>query len=449
MVDNDSTADDILGNDNGGTPNDANEDDNVFDDGTIDEDDEDPEDIKVEIFDLALSKSLAAGQAERVFPGQDIVFEIEIFNQGTVPASNIEVADFIPTGLTLNDANWSANDDLASITVAGPIQPGGSTVVPIAFTVNADATPGSTSNIAEIQSAEDGDGNTPDDNDSTPDSDPNNDPTVDDEIDNGGGDEDDNDPEDFEIQVFDLALRKTLATGEDDRVYVGEDVTFTIEVFNQGSVPAQNVEITDFIPTGLILNDPAWTGNGAVATATLAGPIAPEGSTSIDITFTVADNAAAGNLVNVAEISAAEDETGNGNVPDLDSTPDTNEGNDAGGTPNDPNEDDNIDGDGINDEDDSDPEDINVEIFDLALRKTLAEGEDVRVFPGETITFTIEVFNQGTVPASNIIIEDFAPAGLTPVGPSTLTIAGPITPEGSESIDVSFCLLYTSPSPRD
>jgi len=439
VVDNDSTADDILGNDNGGTSNDPNQDDNVLDDGTNDEDDEDPEDVNVEIFDLALTKSLGAGQSDRVYPGQDITFDITVFNQGTVAASNIEIADFVPAGLTINDANWTVSAGVASIVLPTTIEAGSSFAVPITFTVNTDATPGNTSNIAEIQTATDPSGNTPDDNDSTGDLDPNNDPTTDGAIDGENGDEDDNDVEDFEIQIFDLALIKTLGAGEDDRVYVGEDITFTISVVNQGSVPAQNVEITDFIPTGLTLNDPAWTLNGAVATTILPTTVAVGDTESIDITFTVSENAAAGNLVNVAEISAAEDETGNENVPDLDSTPDTIEGNDAGGTPNDPAEDDFLDGNGVDDEDDSDPEDINIEIFDLALTKTLAEGEDTRVYPGEEVTFTITVFNQGTVPASNIIVEDYVPTGLTPVNGSTsLTFAGPIAAESKASLDVTF-----------
>ena len=92
-------------------------------------------------------------------------------------------------------------------------------------------------NIAEIQSAEDPNGDMPNDNDSTNDNDPNNDPTVDDAIDDPN-DEDDNDPEEIDIQIFDLALIKVLAAGEDDIVYPGEEITFTIEVTNQGTVDA-------------------------------------------------------------------------------------------------------------------------------------------------------------------------------------------------------------------
>ena len=64
------------------------------------------------------------------------------------------------------------------------------------------------------------------------------------------------------------------------------------------------------------------------------------------------------------------------------------------------------------DEDDHDIEEVDVEIFDLALAKTMAAGSPDEFFPGETVTFVVTVFNQGTVPAANVIVEDYVPAGL-------------------------------------
>ena len=94
----------------------------------------------------------------------------------------------------------------------------------------------------------------PEDIDSTPDADDSNDVEVNDEINNAGGDEDDADLEELELEVFDLALIKTLAAGEDARVYPGETVTFTLEVLNQGTVPASNIVIEDYVPAGLALS---------------------------------------------------------------------------------------------------------------------------------------------------------------------------------------------------
>jgi uncharacterized repeat protein (TIGR01451 family) len=42
-------------------------------------------------------------------------------------------------------------------------------------------------------------------------------------------------------------------------------VNFTIEVFNQGESEARNIEITDYIPTGLTLTGSnAWTLSGSL-----------------------------------------------------------------------------------------------------------------------------------------------------------------------------------------
>ena len=139
---------------------------------------------------------------------------------------------------------------------------------------------------------------------------------------------------DFGFNLFDLALNKTLAAGEDTRVYPGEDITFDINVFNQGNVDAFNVLVTDYIPAGLSLNDGAWTLNGSNAEIVIPGPIAAGTSTTVSITLTV-ETTDAGDLVNSAEITSAEDENGN-NPEDVDSTPDDTDGNDAGGEVNGP-----------------------------------------------------------------------------------------------------------------
>ena len=75
--------------------------------------------------------------------------------------------------------------------------------------------------------------------------------------------------DDTPTPVYDLALRKTLqTTGELMR---GDDVVFRIEVFNQGNVDATNIEVTDYIPAGLILNDNAWSQTGASSSSSSSG----------------------------------------------------------------------------------------------------------------------------------------------------------------------------------
>ncbi len=153
-------------------------------------------------FDLALRKQLAAGQPSTVAVGDTVEFVITVFNQGTETASNIQVHDTLPDGLTLADANWTGvPTNAAQRVIAGPLAAGASAAISLFATVDSDAT-GQLINTAEIALANDSSGQPGNDIDSDPDTDPNNDgPLVDDVIDNSGGDEDDADPASVTVQI--------------------------------------------------------------------------------------------------------------------------------------------------------------------------------------------------------------------------------------------------------
>ncbi len=90
-----------------------------------------------------------------------------------------------------------------------------------------------------------------------------------------GGDEDDHDYAEITVEptvvsIYDLALRKTLSATTPGPFSSGSTVTFTITVFNQGNVDANNIEITDYIPNGLMLSDTNWTQSGSIAKRTIA-----------------------------------------------------------------------------------------------------------------------------------------------------------------------------------
>ena len=94
-------------------------------------------------------------------------------------------------------------------------------------------------------------------------------------------DEDDSDP--ALIEVFDLALTKVLDTA--GPYNYGDQLTFTIEVTNQGSVMATDILVTDYVPSGYsyVSGSQAWTANGANYETTIAGPLAPGASTTVTI----------------------------------------------------------------------------------------------------------------------------------------------------------------------
>ena len=70
----------------------------------------------------------------------------------------------------------------------------------------------------------------------------------------------------------------------------------------------------------------------------------------------------------------------------------------------------------------------------LVTVKTLASGDPTPA-EGDTVSFDILVTNDGTAQATNVSLTDTLPAGITFVSSSVT--------QGS------YCLLYTSPSPRD
>ena len=149
----------------------------------------------------------------------------------------------------------------------------------------------------------------------------------------------------------------SLASGQATTVNAGDDVIFTIDVTNQGTLDAYNIEVTDRIPAGMSLsvNDAnGWVASGTDATNNSITFLAAGETKSIDIVLTVDASFQGTQLNNIAEITAADDDTDPTNTPptDVDSTPDNN----------------------VPSEDDQDDEPVNVgQVFDLALVKSLAK----------------------------------------------------------------------------
>ncbi len=413
-------------------------------------------------FDLALAKTYnAAATPQPISSGGDIVFDIMVCNQGDNPVTSVEVTDYIPSGFTLNDANWTAGSagstgTSASInlTAGGGIIPvagiavDGCITVPITLTLNAGAGPDDVINYAEITGGMDSTGLTAaDDTDSTPGSDSASENMVepgdaDDNNLNGGGpgageDEDDHDP--ATIPLFDLALIKTtMSTGP---FTIGSPVVFDIEVVNQGNQTVTDIDVIDYIPCGFTYGtNPTWTFDAATNTAitTVAGPLAPGASTTVSIELLLAACTDDDAWLNFAEIESFEDAAGNPQ-DDVDSDPD--------GTNTDPVGGDNVVDGSNGDEDDHDPEEI--EIFDLALLKDLTTGGVIEI--GDIVSFDITVFNQGNVTATNIEVTDYLQCGFSwPATGNTswtfdavtntavTTIAGPLAPGASTSISVDL-----------
>ena len=145
---------------------------------------------------------------------------------------------------------------------------------------------------------------------------------------------------------FDLALTKVINTDLTPGPYFpGDSVVFDIEVENQGSYDADGIEIVDYAPAGMsfdatsainMLQPNGWESTGS-AHATLVEALGVGESTTIQVELTIDEDAIPGTLTNFAEIASGYPVDENGDeitsgigLVDGDSTPDTDNTNDAG-----------------------------------------------------------------------------------------------------------------------
>ena len=136
----------------------------------------------------------------------------------------------------------------------------------------------------------------------------------------------------------------------------------------------------------------------------------------MNISFLV-NGTATGNILNRAEISESF-----GGI-DADSTPDSNNTDAFSG-------DNNLDGDGSDDEDDHDPATIFVQpVFDLALQKVLTTTGDY--YPGDVVEFSITIINQGQQDAYAIEVYDEFPSDLIYLSGHATNIAEGWTASGT------------------
>ena len=215
---------------------------------------------------------------------------------------------------------------------------------------------------------------------------------------------------------FDLALDKVVT--DLPNIAPGDNVTFTITVYNQGVVTATNVVIADYIPTDFTLsgaNAATWNGGSTgTVTHTLNATLTPAGtggaSATVDIVLT-AGAGISGTYTNTAEISAFDSSVKDGNgddLPDADSTPNTTDGDGAGESTDLVDDEINEDGNNGGDEDDHDPAVVTVTLTpvnpSLVVGKQFNGVGDYRT--NETISFTIRITNTGDITLTTVPLED-------------------------------------------
>ncbi len=449
----DNTADNVINGeakDEDGNPTGGSPDDGV---ASTDEDDADPAIIK--IVDIAQIKTLVSAGPFRY--GDDVVFAIEVENQGNVPLRNIEISDYIPAGFTYNTANnangWSLSGSTATYVIEDTLDMWETVTINITLTINkitpaTDTDEDTWTNISEISAMEgmltpgaqfiDVTGMDIDSElDDNPDNNSGGEANTDDDNNTGengmlGEDADNSDP--VLVPIYDVALTKKFVAP--NAIYLfGNVIPMNIEVINQGNTDLYNVEVTDYVPASLTTTgapaNPGWTFGGVsgptLGTYTIEGPIAPGASVIVPLSLVFQSAGTFEDYINYAEVSDFENEFGDSafaeDIVDADSDPDRDDGNDDGGVPSLPgaptNTDDYVDGNGYapggapgqdvaaEDEDDHDP--LLLGFVDLALTKVVQGSGQIE--PGQPITFTITITNQGTIPSGSVTVTDYIPSG--------------------------------------
>ena len=469
--------------------------------------------------------------AEKIHPknpltvttGDTVLYTIRVYNEGDIDGIVTEITDYLPDGLSLkedssiNTENGWISEDGRTVTtnkLAGQVIPAfdGTTLhyldvqIECIVTASVSDTDTNLKNIAEITGATDSEGEEVPDRDSTPDN-------VDVPGYGAESQEDDDDFEDLVIlgQYFDLSLRKFIIQVNDTElkdndgnylrepvvdttpltsgssttaiynhpkdpveVAIGDEVIYTIRVYNEGQIDGYVYEITDHLPANLeFVNDEfnasyGWTisEDGRTVTTDITSPDTEysasrdtiyedrkEGAdkvileafdgTNLDyidvqIKCRVRDTATAEEkLTNIAEVTDSRDSEGQ-EVTDRDSTEDNVT------LPSDetlPNyKDDEINrGDEYipGQEDDDDFEKVIIQKFDLALRKfitgvndivitdrepvfSIEDGEyvythtkdPVEVATGDTVIYTLRIYNEGDIAGYAEEVKDDIPEGL-------------------------------------
>ena len=329
------------------------------DPSTVGDDLEEAVTVGVQTADLVTVKTLASGDATPD-EGDTVTFEITVNNSGPNSATNVSLTDFLPQGLTATANNGDV--------VGGGIYDPATGVLSIATLASGD-----TVTLTLEGTVDPGQDGTVITNTTTA--------ATGDQFDPSTVGDDLEEAVTVEVPAADLVTVKTLASG-DATPNEGDTVTFEITVNNSGPDGATNISLTDFLPQGLTatanngdvvgggLYDPA---TGVLSIATLAS-----GGTVTLTLEGIVDPGQGGSVITNTTTAATGDQVDPSTVGD----------------------------------DLEEAVTVGVQTADLVTVKSLASG-DATPNEGDLVTFEITVNNSGPNNATNILLTDFLPQGLT------------------------------------
>lgn len=311
------------------------------------------------------------GQAT-VAASSNLVYTITVANAGPSDASDVVLTDTLPPGTTFVSSSCGANPCTIGTLAAGAS-------LEVTFTVNVGVnTTGPLVNTATVTASTF-------------------DPST------------ANNVSTFETAVTPAPANLSITKTADSTATIGSNLTYTIVVTNGGPGVANDVVVTDVLPSGTTLVSSSAGCSGTTTITCLVGTLAAGGDATIEIVVTLPSTT--GTVSNTASVST--------------SSPDPATANDA-----------------------STAETVvTLEPADLSIAKTA----DFTTLPvGSNATYTIVVTNNGPGEATDVVVTDELPAGTTLVsssagcsGTTTVTCeAGTLAAGGS----ATFELVVTLPS---
>ena len=333
----------------------TNDPDSTVNNNLLAEDDQDSATATpIPIIDVSLTKVV-----DNEFPDvtDNVTFTITIQNDGPSDATGIVVRDVLESGYNyISDTGGGAYDNVSGLWSVGNLARGASASLNITVSIN---TVGTYNNIAEVISVNE------QDVDSTPG--------------NGINTEDDQDEQATLPRVItDISVTKTV---DNLNPTAGSQITFTIEVTNDGPSNATGLVIEDVLASGyqfVSATPTAGTYDPVIGSWDLAS-LTNGASEQLTITVLVLPT---GDYANTAELIALD-------TFDPDSSPDNN----------------------LNSEDDQDTvTPIPTGLADLSITKTV---NNVTPNVGDIVEFTVNVTNSGDSDATGVIITDLLPIGYT------------------------------------
>ncbi len=304
-----------------------------------------------ELTEIRAAAGLSIGKSDSADPvnvGDDFTYTLEVDNAGPSDAANTMVTDDLPDEVSYDDAGSDVRcDETATPGVIecdlDTLASGASDSVVIAVTADAPANPAT--NTA----------------------------TVDSDVDDADL-SDNTDTEETVILSADLSIDKT-DTGSDP-VIVGNDITYTLAVTNDGPNDATNVEVTDDLPAGTTFNAGASDPGCGEAAGTVTcdyGTIVEDATNQVTLVLGTT-TAAVPQVSNTAEVDSDVFDPDTGNNSDTETTTVS-------------------------------------PAADLAITKADTGSDPVAA--GGDITYTLSVTNNGPSSATDVTATDVLPAGLS------------------------------------